>query len=121
MPTQHDGVKERLRKHWYKHAHKIVIGVAGGLIFILGVILIIIPGPPASLTIALGITVLATEFLWAARFLRRVKAYLKEKLPDAHGGKINWFFAKAGRIGRRIAKWLHEHLVKPLTPRRKRV
>jgi len=121
MAKQLNEYREQLRKFWYKNAHKIVIGIVGGAIFLLGLILIVVPGPPGSLTMALGITILATEFLWAARLLKRLKAYLKRKLPDAHSGRINWFFAKAARLGKRLVKWLHEHLVKPLTPRRKRV
>ena len=112
--------RERLRKHWYKNAHRIVIGVAGGSILLIGIILIFIPGPPATLTMAMGIALLGTEFLWAERFLKRSKAYLKDKLPDSQGGRINWLFAKAKSLSRRAAKWLHQYLVKPLTPRRKR-
>jgi hypothetical protein len=116
----HHGRRERIRKLWYKHARHLVIGVAGVSIIIIGLVFIIVPGPPASLTIAMGIAVLGTEFLWAKRLLRHSKDYLTDKLPDSQSHRIKWGFAKAAHVSLRIAKWLHQYIVKPLTPRRKR-
>src|SRR5688572_6204205 len=53
---------------------KIAVATAGGALLILGVALIVLPGP-AIIVIPLGLAVLATEFPWAARLLR----YLKER------------------------------------------
>ena len=114
------GHKERARKFWYRNAHKIVMGMVGGSILIIGIAMIVLPGP-ATLFIPLGIALLGTEFIWAKRFLRRSKSYLKEKLPDYQGPRINKIFAWVRRVSLRIAKWMHDHVVKPLTPRRKRV
>jgi hypothetical protein len=81
--------------------------------------LFVLPGP-FWLLIPFGIAVLGTQFPWAKRLLRRAKAWLKHKLPASELGRINWLFAKIARVGRRTAQWLHQYLVKPLTPRRKR-
>lgn len=51
---------------------KLVVAVFGVTILALGVALIVLPGP-AFLVIPLGLTILATEFLWARRLLRRMK------------------------------------------------
>jgi tellurite resistance protein TerC len=63
---------------------KIIVAVLGSTILALGIALIVLPGP-AVIVIPLGLTILATEFLWARRLLRRVqhgtKRLLGEKKP----------------------------------------
>jgi len=120
LRTRLDGHRQRLRKHWYKHAHKIVVGGVGGTIIFLGVLSVVTP-VPTSLTLGVGFAVLGTEFIWAKRIIRHAKAYLKEHLPDAQAGRIDRLFAHVSRHSKRVADLLHHHIVKPLTPRRKRV
>jgi uncharacterized protein (TIGR02611 family) len=55
-------------------SRKIGVALAGGGVLVLGVALIVLPGP-AIVVIPLGLALLATEFPWAARLLR----YLKER------------------------------------------
>ncbi len=55
-----------------KTARRLVIFVIGGTIVLLGVAMIVTPGP-AILVIPAGLAVLATEFVWARRLLRRFK------------------------------------------------
>jgi tellurite resistance protein TerC len=63
---------------------KILVVVLGSTILALGIALIVLPGP-AVIVIPLGLSILATEFLWARRLLRRVKhgtnRLLGEKKP----------------------------------------
>ena len=54
-------------------ARKVVVAVIGATVLAVGVALIVLPGP-AVIVIPLGLAILATEFLWARRLLRRVKA-----------------------------------------------
>ena len=54
---------------------RVVIGVIGTTLLILGVVLIVLPGP-ASLIIPLGLAILATEFAWARRVIRRGKVFV---------------------------------------------
>lgn len=51
---------------------KFVIGVIGGTVVLIGVALLVLPGP-AILVIPLGLLILATEFAWAGHLLRRGK------------------------------------------------
>ena len=50
----------------------LYIGVVGGTITLVGVALIIMPGP-AFVVLPLGLAILGVEFLWARRLLRKVR------------------------------------------------
>ena len=56
----------------YKAARRIVIAVVGLTIFLLGVVMLVTPGP-GLLFIPLGLAVLSIEFAWARFWLRRVR------------------------------------------------
>jgi uncharacterized protein (TIGR02611 family) len=67
--------RESVLVRWRSLPHPIRwIGVAalGGTLIVVGVILLVLPGPGLVL-IALGVAVLATEFAWAERILSRMK------------------------------------------------
>lgn len=53
-------------------AKRIVVGIIGGTITLIGVALLVLPGP-AFIVIPVGLSILATEFYWARRWLRKVK------------------------------------------------
>lgn len=53
-------------------AKRIVVGVIGGTVTLIGVALLVLPGP-AFIVIPVGLSILATEFYWARRWLRKVK------------------------------------------------
>jgi len=55
-----------------KHAKRLVVLVIGTTVVLFGVALLVLPGP-GLLVIAFGLSILATEFIWARRLLRRVK------------------------------------------------
>jgi uncharacterized protein (TIGR02611 family) len=52
---------------------KLIIGVIGGTVLLIGVALIVLPGP-AFLVIPIGLAILATEFAWARRAVVRARA-----------------------------------------------
>lgn len=56
---------------------RVIAGVIGGTILLLGIAMIVLPGP-AVLVIPLGLAVLATEFLWARRWLRKTQKLLEQ-------------------------------------------
>jgi tellurite resistance protein TerC len=53
-------------------ARRIVVAVVGGTITLIGIVLLVLPGP-AFLVIPIGLSILATEFVWAKRWLQKVK------------------------------------------------
>ena len=55
-----------------RYARKVVVLVIGGSVLIIGVVMILTPGP-AVVVIPAGLAILATEFVWARRWLERFK------------------------------------------------
>ena len=53
-------------------ARKVVVAVIGATVLAVGVALIVLPGP-AIVVIPFGLAILATEFVWAGRLLRRLR------------------------------------------------
>ena len=55
-----------------RHAWRIVVLVVGSTVLLIGVALLVMPGP-AFVVIPIGLAILATEFAWARRWLHRAK------------------------------------------------
>jgi len=56
----------------YKWARRIVVAVIGGTILVIGIAMVILPGP-AIIVIPVGLGVLGLEFAWARFWLRRLR------------------------------------------------
>ncbi len=57
---------------------KIATAIAGGTVVLVGVALLVLPGP-GLLVIALGLTLLATQFSWAQKLLKKTRAAIKRQ------------------------------------------
>ncbi len=68
-----------LRQPTFRIARKVVVAVLGGTVVLVGLAMVVLPGP-AILVIPLGLAILATEFLWARRWLKRARGLL----PTGH-------------------------------------
>ncbi len=55
-----------------RHARRIVILVVGMTVLLIGVAMIVLPGP-ALVVIPVGLAILATEYAWARRWLRIIR------------------------------------------------
>ena len=62
----------------YKRAKRIVVAVIGGTILLIGVALIVLPGP-AIVVIPAGLAVLATEFEWAKHWLEKIRERISRR------------------------------------------
>jgi uncharacterized protein (TIGR02611 family) len=60
-----------------KQIKRIVVAVIGFTILTIGILLIVFPGP-AFIVIPVGLSILATEFVWAKRLLEKVKKAIKK-------------------------------------------
>lgn len=59
---------------------KLVVAIIGGTVLLIGVALIVLPGP-AFIVIPIGLAILATQFAWARSALARAKAMVGKKAP----------------------------------------
>lgn len=53
-------------------AKRLIIAIVGFTVLLIGVAMIVLPGP-AFIVIPVGLGILAIEFAWARRLLKRVK------------------------------------------------
>jgi uncharacterized protein (TIGR02611 family) len=60
----------------WRHARKVVVAIIGGTVMLIGLALLALPGP-GLLVILVGLAILATEFAFAARWLRLTKERAK--------------------------------------------
>jgi tellurite resistance protein TerC len=65
------GIRNRMTTT-LRTARRIVVAVVGGTITLLGIALLVLPGP-AFVVIPIGLSILATEFVWARQWLHKVK------------------------------------------------
>lgn len=65
------------REWWWRQARKVVVAVVGTTVLLIGIIMVVAPGP-AFIVIPSGLAILATEFVWAKRWLRYAKRRLQE-------------------------------------------
>ena len=54
---------------------KVVVAVIGTTVVLFGIVMIVLPGP-AIIVIPLGLAILASEFAWARRVMRRGKLFV---------------------------------------------
>ncbi len=80
----------------YSTAKKVAVGIVGGLVVLIGVLMIPLPGP-AFLVIPAGLAILATEFPWAQRLLDRCKEKLKHWKANVKAHRQSAKEAKAAR------------------------
>ncbi len=57
----------------YKIAKRVAIGIVGGSVLVVGVAMVVLPGP-AFIVIPVGLGILGIEFAWARSWLKKVKA-----------------------------------------------
>ena len=57
------------------HGYRVGVGIVGGLIVVIGLVTIPLPGP-GWLTVIAGLFILATEFTWAERLLEFTKRHV---------------------------------------------
>ena len=76
-----------MQKFWqatYKTARRIAIAIVGGSVLLLGIIMIVAPGP-AFVVIPAGLGILSLEFVWARRWLKKVKEKTESAMNAVRG------------------------------------
>ena len=57
---------------------RLIVAVIGFSVLAIGIAMIVLPGP-AFIVIPLGLFILATEFVWAKKLLKKIEDKLKRK------------------------------------------
>ena len=71
-----------------KQARRVIVLVIGFTVVLAGLVLLVLPGP-AFVVIPAGLAILSTEFVWAARLLKRIRdnaEYAASSVISAAGG-----------------------------------
>ncbi len=68
---------EKLAVSTYRQARRAVILFTGSTVLLVGIAMIVLPGP-ALIVVPLGLSILALEFRWARRWLKRIKRTLAD-------------------------------------------
>ena len=61
----------------YRYARRLVVALVGGTIVVAGLVMLVTPGP-AMVLIPAGLAILALEFAWARRLLKRSRRAVAE-------------------------------------------
>jgi tellurite resistance protein TerC len=56
----------------YRIAKRIAIGIVGGSVLVVGILMIVLPGP-AFIVIPVGLGILSLEFAWARIWLKKAR------------------------------------------------
>ena len=61
----------------WKQSKRVVVFVIGSTVLLIGIVMIVAPGP-AIIVIPIGLSILATEFVWAQRWLDYAKRQFEQ-------------------------------------------
>jgi tellurite resistance protein TerC len=67
-----EGPRPSVSRSALRHLRRVIVAVIGLTVLAIGVAMIVLPGP-ATVVIPLGLGILAVEFAWAERMLKRLK------------------------------------------------
>ena len=70
-----------------KHVRRIVVMILGGTVLVIGIALIVLPGP-AFIVIPAGLAILAIEFAWARRWLNKARGILQKAKDSAQSKEV---------------------------------
>jgi tellurite resistance protein TerC len=70
----------------YKVARRIVITVVGVTVLIIGVVMIVTPGP-ALVMIPVGLAILSIEFAWARAWLKHLRKAISNRNANNHSSQ----------------------------------
>lgn len=60
-----------------KQIKRLLIGIIGTTILLIGIAMIVLPGP-AFIVIPVGLSILVTEFLWAKKMIEKFKDKIEQ-------------------------------------------
>lgn len=70
----------------YKTTRRIVVAVVGASVLLVGIIMIVAPGP-AFIVIPIGLAILAIEFVWARHWLKKLREMISRRSAESLGNR----------------------------------
>jgi len=70
----------------YKAARRLAIAVVGATVLIIGIALIVLPGP-AFIVIPIGLAILSVEFAWARLWLKKIRRSISGQSAVTRGDR----------------------------------
>lgn len=74
----------------YKSGRRIVIAVVGSSVLLLGVVMLVTPGP-AFVVIPVGLAILAIEFVWARHWLKKLREMISRRNAESRGERADQY------------------------------
>lgn len=74
-------VLDRLLSTSVKTARRIIVGVIGATVCLIGIIMLVTPGP-AMIVLPLGLAILSIEFAFARRWLRALRQRISTTMQN---------------------------------------
>jgi len=62
----------------YRNARRVIIGIVGGIVLLVGIALLVLPGP-AFVVIPIGLGILSLEFAWPRIWLLKVRRSISQR------------------------------------------
>jgi putative transmembrane protein PGPGW len=79
---------KRLFSDWnpdnIKAVRRVIVSLIGATVLLIGIALLVLPGP-AFVVIPLGLAILATEYAWARRWLRKARRIASDVVSGGKG------------------------------------
>jgi tellurite resistance protein TerC len=79
-----------IRRAWnlenIKVVRRVIVSVVGATVLLIGIALLVLPGP-AFVVIPIGLAILATEYAWARRWLRKARRLATDVVSASDRGK----------------------------------
>lgn len=70
----------------YKWAKRIVVAIIGVSVLLVGVVMLIAPGP-AFIVIPMGLAILSIEFAWARQWLARLRRTISRQQAEGRAAR----------------------------------
>ncbi len=77
---------KRVAHFTYKTARRVAVAVVGSSVLLIGIVMLVTPGP-ALIAIPVGLTILAVEFVWARRWLKKIREMISSRNAQNHGNR----------------------------------
>ena len=74
----------------YKTGRRIVVAVVGTSVLLIGVIMLVTPGP-AFVVIPVGLAILAIEFVWARHWLKKLRQMISRRTAESRADRADQY------------------------------